>query len=106
MLKSKKLSWSALRKKDYEVGLFQTEHPRDRKGYRIVYRGIINGEDHFDVVSKVFKMFNIKDLIPKDYQGRTVMSGDIIMIVDHYERKRYYQLQSGGWAEVNRLHVC
>ena len=66
MLKSKRLSWSALRKKDYEIALFQTEHPRDRKGYRMVYRGIINAESHFDVVTKVFKMLNIKNLIPKN----------------------------------------
>lgn len=106
MLNRNVLKWPALRKREYEIAIFQTEHPRDQKGYKKVYQGQMNGENHNDVISQVFRNFNIRDLIPKTYQGRTISSGDIVMIVDRYEKKSYYKLQSGGWAEVNRLHVC
>lgn len=106
MLKQRILQWSTLRRREYEIAIFQTEHPRDKKGYKLVYQGQIDGDNHTDVINKLFKKFNIRDMIPENYQGRTISSGDIIMIGDKYEKKSYYQLQSGGWAIVNRLYVC
>ena len=106
MLKQKILKWTALRKREYEIAIFQTEHPREKKGYRLVYQGHMDGDNHLDVINKLFRKFNIRDLIPTSYKGRTISSGDIIMISDNYEKKSYYQLQSGGWAAVNRIHVC
>ena len=106
MLKQKILKWSALRRREYEIAIFQTEHPREKKGYKLVYQGQIDGDNHMDVINKLFRTFNIRDLIPASYKGRTISSGDIIMISDNYEKKSYYQLQSGGWATVNRIHVC
>ena len=106
MLKQKLWNWSALRKREYEIAIFQTGHPRDKKGYKVVYQGQIDGDNHTDVINKLFRKFNIRDLIPENYKGRTISSGDIIMISDNYEKKSYYQLQSGGWAAVNRIHVC
>ncbi len=106
MLKQRILKWSALRRREYEIAIFQTEHPREKKGYKLVYQGYIDGDNHTEVINKLFRKFNIRDLIPADYKGRTISSGDIIMIGDNYEKKSYYQLQSGGWAAVNRILVC
>ena len=106
MRKQRILKWTALRRSEYEIAIFQTEHPREKKGYKQVYQGYIDGENHTEVINKLFRKFNIRDLIPENYKGRTISSGDIIMIGDNNEKKSYYQLQSGGWAVVNRIHVC
>ena len=106
MLKQRILKWSALRRREYEIAIFQTEQTQKKKGYKQVYQGYIDGENHTEVINKLFRKFNIRDLIPENYKGRTISSGDIIMIGDNNEKKSYYQLQSGGWAVVNRIHVC
>ena len=90
MLKQKILKWSALRRREYEIAIFQTEHPREKKGYKLVYQGQIDGDNHMDVINKLFRTFNIRDLIPASYKGRTISSGDIIMIGS----------SMGGWLSM------
>jgi len=94
-----------IRKKEYDVTIFQTPKYRQRKGYTQVYRYNVHGDSHYDCLEKTFKKFNVPDRIPTDYLGRFIATGDIIFIDEGLKGQYYYQLQTGGWKEVNRINV-
>jgi YodL-like len=93
------------RKREYDVTIFQTPVFRQVKGYQQVYRLHVEGMSHSECLYKVFSRFNIPDLIPTDFEGRFIGTGDIIFIDEGRKGQIYYQLKSGGWEKVNRMHV-
>src|SRR3954471_22622213 len=94
------------RKKEYDVTIFQTPLFRQRKGYEQVYRLQVEGVSHDECLHDVFSRFNIADRIPDDFEGRFIGTGDILFIDEGRKGQFYYQLKSGGWKRVNRIHVC
>ena len=94
-----------VRKKEYDVTIFQTPQYRERKGYKQVYRFNIKGNSHNDCLHKVFTKFNVPDRMPSDYNGRFITTGDIVFIDEDLKGQYYYQLQTGGWKEINRIHI-
>ncbi|MBS4190890.1 hypothetical protein KHA94_11920 [Bacillus sp. FJAT-49705] len=93
------------KKKYYDVTIFQTPEFRQSKGYQPVYRLMIQGSDHVDCIDSVFAKFNVTDLIPADYKGRFISTGDILSIDEGRKGHYYYQLRLGGWKEINRVHI-
>jgi hypothetical protein len=94
------------RKKTYDVTIFQTPRFRQKKGYVQVYRLQVEGTSHDECLGSVFSRFNVHDLIPTDFQGRFIGTGDILYIDEGRKGQYYYQLKPGGWESVNRIHVC
>lgn len=94
-----------VRKRTYEVTIFQTPKFRQTKGFQQVYRLSLNGYSHQNTLDQVFRIFNVKDSIPKDYTGRYIGTGDIIYIDEGRQGTSYYQLQPGGWKKISRIHV-
>lgn len=93
------------RTKQYDVTIFQTPVFRERKGYKSVYRLKVEGMDHEDCLESVFSMFNVSDRLPADFNGRFLWTGDILLIDEERNGLRYYQLKSGGWERIQRIHV-
>jgi hypothetical protein len=93
------------RKKTYDVTIFQTPVFRQKKGYQQVYRLHLEGQSHRECLDEVFSRFNISDLMPSDFEGRFMGTGDIVFIDEGRKGQIYYQLKPGGWEEVNRIHV-
>lgn len=91
--------------KSYDVTLFQTPQFGQIKGYRQVYRLTVGGEDHDDVLAEVYRMFNVPDLVPKDYRARYVSTGDILLIDEGIYGQFFYRLSSDGWERIHRMHV-
>ncbi|THD17506.1 hypothetical protein CI793_01805 [Anoxybacillus ayderensis] len=89
----------------YDVTLFQTPQFGQTKGYRQVYRLTVSGEDHDDVLAEVYRMFNVPDLVPKDYRARYVSTGDILLIDEGIYGQFFYRLSSDGWERIHRMHV-
>lgn len=89
----------------YDVTIFQTPMYGQKRGYKQVYRLIIEGTDHSDVITQTFRMFNVQDLLPHYYYGRFIGTGDILLIEEGGGRKSYYRLSVGGWVKINRVHV-
>ncbi|MED4073447.1 hypothetical protein [Priestia endophytica] len=87
----------------YEITIMQTPNPGDRNGYRQVYKMSLKGHSHSDVISQVFRNFNVSDRLPKDFHARYVGTRDIILIDEGTRGKYYYKLLSGGWKPV-QLH--
>lgn len=96
---------SRIRRKIYDVTIFQTPEFRQSKGYRQVYRTEVEGGSHTECLENVFKKFNIKDCIPNDYVGRFISTGDIVFIDEGRFGQFYYQLKPGGWENINRIHI-
>jgi hypothetical protein len=96
---------SRVKKKEYDVTIFQTPEFRQSKGYRQVYRLSIDGDDHEECLYSVFATFNVPDTIPEDYNGRFISTGDILFIDEGRRGQYYYQLKPGGWVPVNRIHI-
>jgi hypothetical protein len=90
---------------EYDVTIFQTPQFGQKKGYRQVYRFFIHSTDHETLISQVFRMFNVQDLVPKDYRGRYLGTGDIVFIDEGRNGHYYYQLQTGGWRQIHRVHL-
>ncbi|WP_279325967.1 YodL domain-containing protein [Bacillus sp. FJAT-47783] len=90
---------------EFDITLFQTPKYGDDKGYKAVYRLLVPAKSHEDALDKTFRKFNIPDTMPPDYEARYVATGDIILIDEGKRGQTYYQLQSGGWVKVNRIHV-
>lgn len=97
--------FSRIRKKMYDVTIFQTPEFRQKKGYRQVYRTEIEGANHSECLENVFRKFNIADCIPEDYKGRFISTGDIVFIDEGRGGQYYYQLKPGGWKNINRIHI-
>ncbi|MDQ0273922.1 hypothetical protein [Cytobacillus purgationiresistens] len=93
------------RKKEFDVTIFQTPVYRESKGYRQVYRLFIEGMNHEDCLTSVFKKFNVPDRMPCDFAGRFITTGDILYIDEGKRGQHYYQLKSGGWMKINRIHI-
>lgn len=93
------------RTKQYDVTIFQTPVFKERKGYKQVYRLKVAGMDHEDCLESVFSMFNVSDRLPADFNGRFLWTGDILLIDEERNGLRYYQLKSGGWERIQRIHV-
>ena len=89
----------------YDVTLFQTPQFGQTKGYRQVYRLTVIGEDHDDVLAEVYRMFNVPDLVPEDYEARYVGTGDILMIDEGIFGQFFYRLSPDGWERIHRIHV-
>ncbi|MBP2241222.1 hypothetical protein J2Z40_001784 [Cytobacillus eiseniae] len=96
---------SRVKKKVYDVTIFQTPEFRQSKGFRQVYRLSIEGVDHEECLYSVFAMFNVHDLIPNDFSGRFITTGDILFIDEGRRGQYYYQLKPGGWNMINRLKI-
>jgi len=103
LLKTLKLSQS--RVMEYDITLFQTPKFGQRKGYRNVYQLKIVGRNHEDVLYRAFATFNTMDSLPPDYHARYMGTGDIIFIDEGRNGHFYYQLKSGGWQTINRIHI-
>ncbi|KAB2333547.1 YodL domain-containing protein [Bacillus mesophilum] len=93
------------RKKQFDVTIFQTPMFNQKKGYKQVYRIMVESIDHDECLGSVFKTFNVLDRLPADFRGRYISTGDILNIDEGRRGQRYYQLQPGGWQEINRIHI-
>lgn len=93
------------RKRKFDVTLYQTPVFRQKKGYEQVYRILVEEINHKDCLDSIFKIFNVNDLIPNDYGGRYVGTGDIISIEEGKNGQAFYQLQPDGWIKINRLRL-
>jgi hypothetical protein len=93
-------------KQTYEVTLFQTPRYGQKKGYRQVYRLTVDAADHQEALAMVFKIFNVQDLLPKDYNARFVGTGDILLIDEGWGGQSCYKLCPEGWKKVSRIHIC
>ncbi|OLS34340.1 YodL domain-containing protein [Bacillus sp. MRMR6] len=89
----------------YDVTLFQTPKYRESKGYNQVYRTTVLASSRESCLEATFSRFNITDLIPANYQGRFLSTGDIILIDEGRRGQYYYQLKPGGWQSINRIHI-
>jgi hypothetical protein len=89
----------------FDVTIFQTPVFRQRKGYKQVYRLTVEGRSHKECVQNTFRQFNVPDRMPKDFHGRFLSTGDILLIDEGRRGQFYYQLKPGGWVEVNRIMV-
>jgi hypothetical protein len=87
----------------YDVTIFQTPKFRERKGYKQVYRTIIEANSRENCLEEIFSQFNVTDRIPADYKGRFLSTWDIILIDEGRGGQYYYQLQPGGWFSINRI---
>lgn len=94
-----------IRQKDYDITIFQTPRFKEKKGFKQVYRMTVKGQSHQDCLEHIFAMFNVPDSIPTDYKGRFITTGDIVYIDEGLRGQCYYQLQTGGWTEINRVHI-
>ncbi|WP_335871687.1 hypothetical protein [Bacillus sp. 2205SS5-2] len=101
-----KLAISQLANKQFDVTIFQTPGFGQRKGYLQVYRLRLKGSNHEQLLYEVFRMFNVGDLMPKDYNARYIQTGDIVFIDEGKSGHHYYRLETGGWKTVNRVHIC
>lgn len=96
---------SRVKKKTYDVTIFQTPEFGQTKGYKKVYRVEIEGNTHDECLANVFRQFNIVDCIPSDYEGRFICTGDIVFIDEGRLGQNYYKLVPGGWTPINRIHI-
>lgn len=103
LLKSLKLSYSHVT--EYDITLFQTPLFGQKKGYKKVYQLKVAGKNHEEILYKVFATFNTLDSLPKDYHARYLGTGDIVFIDEGRNGHFYYQLKSGGWTTINRIHI-
>ncbi|GLB61161.1 YodL domain-containing protein [Cytobacillus sp. NCCP-133] len=94
-----------IRRKEYDVTIFQTPKFRDKKGFQQVYRLNVEGSTHEECLDNVFRRFNVPDRIPFDFTGRFISTGDILYIDEGRRGQYYYQLKPGGWEEINRIHI-
>ncbi len=100
--------YSLLSKKritSYDMTIFQTPKFGDKKGYQDVYRFMMEGTNHKDVLEKVFQTFNVADRIPSDYKARYLSTGDIVFIDEGKKGQFYYKLYPEDWKIINRIHV-
>jgi hypothetical protein len=89
----------------YDVTIFQTPKYREYKGYKQVYRMMIPADSRENCLEETFRLFNVTDRMPANYNGRFLTTGDIIMIDEGRRGQFYYQLKPGGWQPVNRIHI-
>ncbi|WP_409251062.1 YodL domain-containing protein [Bacillus sp. SCS-153A] len=91
--------------KTYDITIFQTPAFGQRKGYKKVYRMAVPAQDRLDALEQTFRLFNVPDRMPKDYNGRYITTGDIIFVDEGRRGHYYFRLEPGGWKEVNRVII-
>lgn len=89
----------------YDVTIFQTPKYRENKGYKQVYRTFIHANSRDNCLEETFSTFNVTDRIPANYNGRFLSTGDIVLIDEGRGGQHYFQLRSGGWQPINRIHI-
>jgi hypothetical protein len=89
----------------FDVTIFQTPKYRESKGYKQVYRTTVFANSRETCLETTFSRFNVTDLIPANYQGRFLSTGDIVLIDEGRGGQYYYQLKPGGWQTINRIHI-
>lgn len=89
----------------YDVTIFQTPKYRENKGYKPVYRMMIQAASRENCLEETFRLFNVTDRIPVNYPGRFLTTGDIILIDEGRRGQFYYQLKPGGWQPINRINI-
>ncbi|MBG9448989.1 hypothetical protein ABE67_06595 [Cytobacillus firmus] len=94
-----------IKRREYDVTIFQTPEFRGKKGFQQVYRLNVEALTHDECLESVFRKFNVHDRIPGDFDGRFISTGDILYIDEGRRGQFYYQLKPGGWEEVNRIHI-
>ncbi|KKI88669.1 hypothetical protein WQ54_29570 [Bacillus sp. SA1-12] len=93
------------RSQTLDITIFQTPKFGEEKGYEVVYRYLVDGNKHRDVLEKVFQTFNVADRMPTDYVARYICTGDILLIDEGKKGQFYYKLYPEGWKKINRIHV-
>lgn len=94
-----------IKKKDYDVTIFQTPEFRQTQGYRQVYRLTVRALNQEECLYEVFSTFNVQDKVPTDFRGRYISTGDILLIDEGLRGKYYFQLKPGGWKQINRINI-
>lgn len=89
----------------YDISIFQTPKYGENKGYEQVYRMNIEAAGHEEALHLVFCTFNVSDRVPRDYDARFILTGDIVLIDEVKRGQTYYKLLSGGWTKINRIQV-
>ncbi|MFJ5963118.1 YodL domain-containing protein [Bacillus sp. NPDC093026] len=89
----------------YRLTIYQTPSYGDTNGHQPVYRTMIGGKTHQDVLEKAFSTFNVHDTVPNDYNARFITTGDIVEIDDRKKGKCYYQLFPTGWKRSERIKL-
>ncbi|KXG09402.1 hypothetical protein AT864_02356 [Anoxybacillus sp. P3H1B] len=89
----------------YDATLLQTPRYGQVKGYEPVYRLTVNATTHDEALAMIYRMFNVADLLPKDYKARYVSTGDVVLIDEGTYGKTYYKLCAEGWKKINRVHI-
>ncbi|MED4531995.1 YodL domain-containing protein [Metabacillus fastidiosus] len=87
------------------ITVFQTPFFGEEKGYEKVYETTVKAFNHKDALEKIFRIFNVPDLIPDDYAARFISTGDILLIDEGRKGKTYYRLQPGNWEKVSGENV-
>jgi hypothetical protein len=90
---------------NYDITVMQTPRIGQKNGYRQVYRLDVTATNHNEAIYKVFRMFNVKDLMPKNTEARYIRTWDILFFDEGLGGKTYYQLQPEGWNKIRRIHV-
>lgn len=91
--------------KTFDITIFQTPQFGQRKGYQKVYRTSIPAQDKMEALNETFRLFNVPDRMPDDYQARYISTGDIVFIDEGRRGHYYFRLEPGGWKEVNRVII-
>lgn len=92
-------------KNSYDITILQTPELGQTKGYRQVFRYDVVASCHEEAIYKVFRTFNVKDLMPKQSIARFMRTWDILLFDEGLNGKTYYQLQPDGWKKIRRIHV-
>ncbi len=91
--------------KSYDITLLQTPKIGEKKGYKQVYRLFIEALSREAAIYEVFRIFNVKELMPRNSEARYIRTWDIIFFDEGLGGKIYYQLQPEGWIEINRALI-
>ena len=100
-----KLKIQRMTEREMDMTLLQTPIFGDEKGFVQVFRANFSCKSHEEALVKLFKKLNVPDLMPRDYEGRFMGTGDIVLIDECRNGQYYYQLRSGGWKSINRMLV-
>ncbi len=82
------LSWDKFQKYGYEI---------DQEDYIKTYEGFIESED---ALNSLYSVFNISDLRPVDFYGRSMSISDVIVLEDDEGNERAFYVDRVGFTEV------
>ncbi|MFD1737156.1 hypothetical protein ACFSCX_11400 [Bacillus salitolerans] len=89
----------------YDITIMQTPKIGDIKGYKVVHRLEVEASSHSEAIYEVYRIFNVRDLMPKNTKARFIRTGDVLFFDEGLGGKTYYQLQTEGWIKIGRVHV-